>query len=165
VTQDQLATSTISILLAEDFEPCRRLIVSLLNENPAFQVRWEAFDGLEAVAKAQELVPDVVLIDIGLPKLNGLDAAWRILDLIPSVKIIFLTQEADLDVVKEAFRIGARGYVLKQEVESDLLEALSAVFHNRRYLSRRLSPALAAMFINERPVTKQDPSHTLTHFH
>jgi DNA-binding NarL/FixJ family response regulator len=130
-----LTISTTKILLAEDFEPCRCLIASLLDKNPAFRIRCEASDGLEAVAKAQELGPDVVLMDIGLPKLNGLAAARRILDLIPSTKIIFLTQETDVDMVKEAFSLGAWGYVLKQEAEGDLLGALSAVLQGKRFLS------------------------------
>ena len=130
-----MTISTTKILLAEDFEPCRRLIASLLDENPAFRIRCEASDGLEAVAKAQELGPDVVLMDIGLPKLNGLAAARQILDLIPSTKIIFLTQETDVDMVKEAFSLGAWGYVLKQEAEGDLLGALSAVLQGKRFLS------------------------------
>ena len=130
-----MTISTTKILLAEDFEPCRRLIASLLDENPAFRIQCEASDGLEAVAKAQELGPDVVLMDIGLPKLNGLAAARRILDLIPSTKIIFLTQETDVDMVKEAFSLGAWGYVLKQEAEGDLLGALSAVLQGKRFLS------------------------------
>jgi len=134
-----LTTSIIKILLAEDSEPCRRLIVSLLDENPAFQVRCEASDGLEAVTKAQEQWPDVVLMDIGLPKLNGLEAARRILDFIPSTKIIFLTQETDVDVMREAFSLGAWGYVLKQEAESDLLGALSAVLQGKRFLTNSAS--------------------------
>ena len=130
-----MTISTTKILLAEDFEPCRRLIASLLDKNPAFRIRCEASDGLEAVAKAQELGPDVVLMDIGLPKLNGLAAARRILELIPSTKIIFLTQETDVDMVKEAFSLGAWGYVLKQEAEGELLGALSAVLQGKRFLS------------------------------
>jgi len=161
VEEERLATSSIKILLAEDSELYRRLVVSLLNENPAFQVRQEASDGLEAVAKAQELRPDVVLMDIGLPKLNGLEAAWRILELIPSRKIIFLTQETDVDVVKEAFSKGAWGYVLKQEAERDLLEALSAVLHGKRFLTNFVD----RVHQRKARATGQNPSQVLTHLH
>lgn len=111
----------------------------MLNGNSGLHVISEASDGLEAVEKAQQLRPDLILMDIGLPKLNGLEAARRILGLDPSAKIVFLTQETDIHVVREAFSLGACGYVLKQQVETELLPALAAVLEGRRFVSRGLS--------------------------
>ena len=118
---------TKRILLVEDFKPYRSLIKKLLSENPNLKVISEADDGLDAIAQAQQLRPDVILLDIGLPKLNGLEAARRILKLVPSAKIIFLTRESDTAFVKEAFSLGACGYVLKEDAKTNLLAALAAV--------------------------------------
>ena len=124
--------------MVEDFKPYRTLITSLLSEIHSFDLVAEVEDGLEAVEKVQQLKPDIILMDIGLPKLNGLAAARRILDLVPSVKIIFLTQEMGADVVREALNLGARGYVLKQYAETDLLAAIAAVLVGKRFVSRGL---------------------------
>lgn len=132
-------TPTISILLAEDFRPYRALVASLLNQESSVQVVGEASDGLEVVDKAQQLRPGLILMDIGLPKLNGLEAAKRILNLNPSAKIVFLTQETDTDVVKEAFSLGAYGYIAKQEAETKLLTALAAILQGRRFVSGGVS--------------------------
>lgn len=127
------------ILLVEDFMPCRSSTATLLSKSPNLKIISEADDGLKAIAQAQHLMPDVILMDIGLPKLNGLMATRRILDLVPSAKIVFLTQETDADVVKEALNLGALGYVLKEYAESDLLPAISAVLAGKRFVSRGLS--------------------------
>jgi DNA-binding NarL/FixJ family response regulator len=124
--------------LAEDFAPYRALVASLLRRNPAVQVVGEASDGLEAVEKAQNLRPDIILMDIGLPKLNGLDAARHVLDHNPSAKIVFLTQVTDGDMVREAFQVGGWGYVSKQEAETELLTAVSVVLQGRRFVSSGL---------------------------
>jgi DNA-binding NarL/FixJ family response regulator len=131
-------TTTTRILVVEDFESHRSLIAALLGKNPDLIVISEASDGQDAVAQARQLKPDVIVMDIGLPKLNGLEAGRQICDLVPSAKIVFLTQEADVDVVREAFSCGAWGYVLKQEAYSDLLAALSSVLQGVRFVSKGL---------------------------
>jgi DNA-binding NarL/FixJ family response regulator len=97
----------------------------------------EASDGLVAVEKAQELKPDVILMDIGLPGLNGIDAARRIRELTPKAKIIFVTQESSPEVVQEALDLGAQGYVLKADIETDLIPALYAAIQGKRFISGR----------------------------
>ena len=97
----------------------------------------EASDGLVAVEKAQELKPDVILMDIGLPGLNGIDAARRIRELTPKAKIIFVTQESSPEVVQEALDLGAQGYVLKADIETDLVPALYAAIQGKRFISGR----------------------------
>src|SRR5215469_17089793 len=105
-----LEKSTIQILLVEDFKPYRDFVTLLVGQNPHWRVICEASNGVEAVEKAQQLKPDVVLMDIGLPKLNGLEAARHIRQLVPSSKVAFLTQETDMEVVQEALSLGAWGY-------------------------------------------------------
>lgn len=125
----------ITILLVEDFKPVRAIIASLLDGNSELCVIGKACDGVEAVAKAQELRPDVVLMDFGLPKLNGLEAARQIRELVPSSKIVFLTQETSAEVLKEALSLGAWGYIVKQQIGKDLLAGLTSVLQGRRFVS------------------------------
>jgi DNA-binding NarL/FixJ family response regulator len=124
------------VLIAEDFEPFRRFTCSTLGKRSDMQIICEVSNGLEAVQKAGELKPDLILMDIGLPVLNGIEAARRILKLSPQSKIIFLTQESSADVVQEALNVGARGYVLKTKAVSELLDAVEAVIMEKQFVSR-----------------------------
>jgi DNA-binding NarL/FixJ family response regulator len=105
---------------------------------PGLQVVGEAMDGMEAVQKARRLKPDLVLLDIGLPELNGLDAARKIRRHDPGIKILILSQESSSDVVREAWKIGVRGYVLKAHAGTELLPAVEAVIRGERFLSSNL---------------------------
>jgi DNA-binding NarL/FixJ family response regulator len=130
--------SVIRILIAEDFGAFRRLICSILQKRQDLQVVCEVVDGLEAVRKAEELKPDLILLDIGLPTLNGLHAAREIRKLTPESKIIFVSQESSVDLVQQALSLGAHGYVVKTKLESDLLAAVEAVLEGRRFVSSGL---------------------------
>ena len=101
---------------------------------PGLQVIGEASDGLEAVQKAEELQPDLIVLDLGLPTLNGMEAARRIRKLSPESKILFLSQESSPDVVQEALRVGL-GYVVKMRAGSELLAGLEAVLQGRHFVS------------------------------
>jgi DNA-binding NarL/FixJ family response regulator len=116
----------IKVLIVEDYEDWRRIVRQLFQQRPELQIICEVSDGSEAVQKAEELKPDLVLLDIGLPKLNGIEAARQIRQLSPGSKIIFLSQETSLDVVEEALNTGASGYVYKARAQSDLLPAIDA---------------------------------------
>ena len=128
----------IRIIVIEDYEPFRQLICSILEERTEFQVIGQASDGLEAVQKAEELQPDLILLDIGLPKLNGIAAARQIRKVVPKSKIVFLSQESDMEIVKAAFSAGANGYVVKSDTGEEMFEALNAVIQDGRFVSRRV---------------------------
>jgi DNA-binding NarL/FixJ family response regulator len=125
----------IRILVVDDFEPFHLLVASLLRQRPDLQVMCGVSDGLQAVEKAQGLKPDLILMDIGLPGLNGIEAARRIRALAPNSKIIFLTQESSPEVIREAVSLGACGYVLKAQAETDLLIAVEAVLQGKQFFN------------------------------
>lgn len=131
--------SNIRILVADDYEGWRRQASLLLRGHPELQIICEVSDGLEAVQKAEELRPDLILLDIGLPKLNGLEAARRIRLLAPETKILFLTQESSADVMKAALSLGGLGYVVKAQAGVELLAAVQAVLQGKLFVSSRLS--------------------------
>lgn len=130
--------------MVEDFEPFRRFIASTLRTRPDLQIICEARDGLEAVQRAQELLPDLIVLDIGLPKLNGMEAARQIRKLSHESKILFLTQEPSDDLVQEALRLGALGYVVKARAGSELLPAVEAVLQGNQFVGSGLSGHLLA---------------------
>jgi len=123
----------------EDHEQFRRFIYSTLEKAPELQVIGIVSDGLAAVQKAEELQPDLILLDIGLPKLNGIEAARRIRRLSPETKILFVSQESSADVVREALGTGASGYIVKTDAGRELLEAVSAVLRGEFFVGARFS--------------------------
>jgi DNA-binding NarL/FixJ family response regulator len=129
---------SVRILVIDDFEPFRRFICSTVGTRPYLNVIDEISDGLEAVQKAKELKPDVILLDIGLPNLNGIAAARLIRKLAPQSKIIFVSQESSADVVQEAFSSGGLAYVVKTRAGIDLLPAVEAVLEGRQFVSNGL---------------------------
>jgi len=136
---DDQSVSSVRVLVAEDFDTFRRFVCSKLDERPDLQIVCEVSDGLEAVQKAEELRPDLILLDIGMPILNGIEAARRICKLSPESKILFVSQESSADVVEEAFRLGALGYIAKTDVGSELLTAVNAVLRGKTFASSRLA--------------------------
>jgi len=128
----------VRILVVDDYEPFRRFVCSTLGKRPELQIIGEASDGLVAVQKAEALQPDLIVLDIGLPTLNGIEAARRIRDLSPESKILFVSQENHAHVVQEAFSSGALGYLVKEHVDIELLAAVEAVCRGRKFISRGL---------------------------
>lgn len=122
-----MPTFSIRILVVDDFELWRKQICAILRTRPELHVVAEVGDGLEAVQKAQELQPDLILLDIGLPSLNGLEAMRRIRQIVPSAKVLFLTQNSDIDIARIALSTGAQGYILKTDAQSELLPAVEKV--------------------------------------
>jgi DNA-binding NarL/FixJ family response regulator len=125
----------VRILVVDDFEPWRHFVLSMILVKPELQVVGEASDGLDAVQKTLELKPDLVLMDIGLPILNGIEAARQIRKLAPECKIVFLSQESSDEVVQQALDLGAWGYVVKTTAERELLAALETVISGKKFVS------------------------------
>ena len=139
-SEAQMATridhpAAIRVLVVDDFAPFRQLISSTLETMRDLQLIGEASDGLEAVQKALELKPDLILMDVGLPSLNGIEAARQIRGLVPDAKIIFLSQESSADVVQEALSVGASAYVVKVNAGIELVPALEAVLPEQTFVS------------------------------
>lgn len=119
--------STVRVLVVDDFEPWRRFVSVMLRTKPGLAIVGEASDGSEAFQKAVELEPDLILMDIGLPTVNGLDTVRRIRDFVPEAKIILLSDESSFDVVQKAMDLGASAYVLKTSAAADLLTTVETV--------------------------------------
>jgi DNA-binding NarL/FixJ family response regulator len=124
----------LRVLLVEDFEPFRRFICTTL-QKAEVQIIAEVSDGLEAVSKAEELRPDLILLDIGLPSLNGMEAARRIRKLAPQSRTLFLSQESSADVIEEALNLGAIGYIIKAHAGEELVAAVEAVREGRQFVN------------------------------
>jgi CheY-like chemotaxis protein len=133
--RDLSRAAAVRVLVVEDFEPFRKFVTSALAGVRDLQVIGEVSDGLAAVQKAVELQPDLILLDIGLPTLNRIEAARQIRKLVPESKIIFLSQESSADVVQEARSIGAWGYVAKTRAGTELLAAVEAIMSGKRFVS------------------------------
>jgi DNA-binding NarL/FixJ family response regulator len=131
--------SSVGVLLVDDFECWRCFVSSTLKRNPGLQVIGEVSDGLRAVRKAQELQPDLIVLDIGLPRLNGIEAARQIRKVAPNSKILFLTENHSPDIAAKALSMGATGYVIKTNAGNELLAAVEAVLQGGEFVSSRLT--------------------------
>ena len=123
------------VLVVEDYEPFRRFVTTTIQQDSNFQIDCEVGDGALAVQSAGELYPDLILLDIGLPTLNGMEAASIILRGNPEAKVLFLTQESSPELVQEAFRLGAWAYVLKTDASTELMSAMRTVLGGSRFMS------------------------------
>ena len=128
-------TSLHRVLVVEDHEPFRRVICRLLQDRPDVLIVGESADGRDAIRQAEALRPDVVILDIGLPRLSGLEVASRIRGVLPDVRLMFVTIESSSEVVEHAFRSGAHGYVYKPRAHRDLLPVLDAINRGGRFVS------------------------------
>jgi DNA-binding NarL/FixJ family response regulator len=137
----------VRVLVVEDHERWRHFFSTALKKAPELQVIAEASDGLRGVQKAEELKPDLILLDIGLPTLNGIEAARRIREVSPASKILFISENRSFDIVKEALSTGASGYILKSDAASELLPAVKAVLKGKQFVSA----SLAARGLNRPP--------------
>jgi len=140
---------SIRILLADDHTVMRRGLRLLLDSQPEFSVVAEASDGREAVERAEETQPDVAVIDIAMPNLSGIEAAQRIASAMPHIAIVILSMHSDEGYVLRALKVGAKGYLLKDSAEGDLIEAIRAVHRGKTFFSPEISRMLVEDYIRE----------------
>jgi len=132
-THRPLPNAPIRALVVDDYEPWRRFVRSTLQKLAEVQVIGEAADGLQAVQQAQQLQPDLIVLDIGLPTLNGIEAARQIRTLSPSSKVLLLTENRSSEIAEETIRAGGSGYVVKSDAARELLPAIEAVLHGKQF--------------------------------
>jgi len=138
----------LRVLIADDHELARRGIRAVLESHPRWEVCGEAKDGRESVELAASLRPDVVLLDIGMPNLNGLEAARQILAVNPNIAILILTMHDSDNVVREVLRAGARGFLLKSDAGRDLVAAVEALESQRTFFTTRVSQMVLNGFLD-----------------
>lgn len=129
----------IRTILVDDYAPWRGFLRCTLRAHEEFEAIAECSDGPEAIQKAQELQPDLILLDIGLPTLNGIEAARHIREVSPGSKILFVSQNRSPEIVEEGLSTGAEGYVVKSDAARDLFPAIKAIFEGKRFISASLA--------------------------
>jgi DNA-binding NarL/FixJ family response regulator len=139
----------IRILLADDHNVVRRGLKLLLESQPDFSVVGEASDGRQAVEQAERTKPDVAVLDIAMPNLSGTEAAQRISELVPPIAIIMLSMHSDEAYVLRALKAGARGYLLKDSAEGDLIDAVKTVREGKTFFSPEISSMLMEDYVRE----------------
>jgi DNA-binding NarL/FixJ family response regulator len=143
------------ILIADDHEVVRRGIRALLESHPGWEVSGEVEDGREAVERARELKPDLVLLDIGMPNLNGIEAARQILANDPEIDILILTVHDSQQVLREVLQVGARGFLLKSDAGRDLVTAVEAVQRNQTFFTSQVTEIVVDGYLN--PDQRNEP--------
>jgi len=130
---------SVRVLVVDDYEPWHGFVSTTCRKHPGLQIVGRVSDGLEAVQQAEQLQPDLILLDIGLPTLNGIEAARRIRVVAPAAKILFVSENRSPDIAQEALSNGAGGYVVKSDAASELLPAIMAVLEGKRFISTSLA--------------------------
>ena len=148
--------AVLRILVVDDNDAVRRGLSSKHQEQPEWLVVGQASDGAEAVIKVSELRPDVVILDIDLPRMNGLEAARTIRQLAPSIEILFLSFHDSRTVVQEALNAGGRGYLCKSDAGRDLVSAVEAVSQHQAFLSASIQGGETISAAMVSPVTEQE---------
>jgi DNA-binding NarL/FixJ family response regulator len=123
----------------DDYNPWHHFVSTMLRKQPELKIIEDVSDGLTAVQRAQELQPDLILLDIGLPTISGLEVARRIRECAPQSKILFVSENRSPDIAEEALGTGAGGYLVKSDAVSELLPAIKAVLEGKRFISTSLS--------------------------
>jgi two-component system, NarL family, response regulator NreC len=139
----------IRILLADDHTVMRRGLRLLLESQPGFSITDEAADGRQAVDKAVATKPDVVVMDIAMPQLSGTDAAQKIKESLPGTAVVILSMHSDEGYVLRALKAGAKGYILKDSAEGDLIQAIKAVAEGKAFFSPEISRMLVEDYVRE----------------
>ncbi len=148
----------LRLLVADDHEIVRKGLKSILEAQPGWQVAAEACDGREAVEKAKEMHPDVTVLDIGMPALNGLEAARQMLKNEPRSKILILTMHESDPLIREVLDAGARGYVLKTDASRDLVTAVNAVRSNKTFFTAKVAQMVLDGYLDKKPKKDESPA-------
>jgi DNA-binding NarL/FixJ family response regulator len=151
----------IRILLADDHTVMRRGLRLLLESQPEFSVVAEAADGRQAVEQATATQPDVAVVDIAMPNLSGIEAAQRMISALPHLAILILSMHSDEGYVLRALKAGAKGYLLKDSAEGDLIEAIKVVHQGRTFFSPEITRMLVADYVQEIRTRGTDDSYDL----
>jgi DNA-binding NarL/FixJ family response regulator len=154
----------IQILLADDHEVVRKGLRALLESQPGWKVVAEATDGREAVEKARDMHPDVAIVDIGMPSLNGLEATRQIVKKAPRTRVLVLTMHDTNPLIQQVVKAGARGYVLKSDVASDLVSAVEALCRDQTFFTSKVSQIILDRYVGkaEGAEGSPDPDSPLT---
>jgi len=152
----------LRILLADDHEIVRAGVRQLVEKQPGWEICGEASDGREAVALAEKLQPDVVVLDMSMPQLGGLEAARQIKRALPATEVLIFTGEASELVIHEVFKTGARGYILKTDLTIHLVAAIHALAEHKNYYTDRVSEVVFARYLNGASGAGQEKSEGLT---
>ncbi len=148
ISHDGQAYETKKVMVVDDHLIVRRGIISMITDDPAFVVCGEADDGPQALDLARETRPDIVVLDISLPRIGGIDVAVQLRRIVPEAEILFLTVHDNEGIVSDALRVGARAYVLKSECDDKLMEALRALARHQPYFAAHVSERLLESYLN-----------------
>lgn len=154
--------SKLRILLAEDHETVREGLRMIVNAQTDMEVVGEAGDGRAAVARAAELLPDIVVMDVSMPQLNGLKATEKMMQVCPQVKVLTLTRHTDDGYLQQLLRAGASGYVLKQSPPAEMLRAIRAIAAGGKYLDPAVVGKVMGNFAGRTARLRGDPQSGLT---
>lgn len=139
----------VQILLADDHEVVRKGLRALLEAQPGWKVIAEATDGRDAVEKAKDMHPDVAIVDIGMPSLNGLEATRQIVKKAPRTRVLVLTMHDTNPLIQQVVKAGARGYVLKSDVASDLVSAVEALCRDQTFFTSKVSQIILDRYVGK----------------
>jgi DNA-binding NarL/FixJ family response regulator len=154
---EQAFQEPFRILIADDHAVVRRGIRDLLKDEPGVEVCYEASDGMEAVEYVKKLKPDLLMLDLTMPRLNGLDTLREIHRIAPKTRVLILTMHLSEDAARLAFQFGAQGYVLKSDADTDLLSAVRRARENKAYFTERLTRFMVDSFIQSEGAA--EPKH------
>jgi DNA-binding NarL/FixJ family response regulator len=152
----------VSVLIADDHEIVRRGLRALIQEQPEWQVVAEAIDGREAVAKAEEFKPDVAILDITMPSLNGLEATRQIAKLSPRTKVLILSIHESDQLIHKLLGAGARGYILKADASRDLIKAVKALLANKTFFTPKVAQKVKDGHLDKAPKASEEEFSPLT---
>jgi DNA-binding NarL/FixJ family response regulator len=152
----------LRILLADDHEVIRLGVRRLIESEAGWEICGEAADGRTAVALAEKLVPDVIVLDLGMPELNGLEAARQIHRALPKTELLIFTGEESEQLIHEVFAVGARSYILKSDIGAHLIAAIHALSQHKHFFTSRISEIVFARYLNEESSSGQNKSESLT---